>query len=84
MRIANDTEYGLGAGVWTQNAQTAHRAVRAIRSGTVWVNTYSVLDPYCSFQAAASMGSGTDKRAWASMNLHAYLEGEIADDINLE
>ncbi|GAA1653178.1 aldehyde dehydrogenase family protein [Georgenia ruanii] len=39
-RIANDTMFGLSAGVWTQNLARAHRAARAIQAGTVWVNTY--------------------------------------------
>lgn len=43
--LANATRYGLAAGVWTTDIGTAHRAVAALRSGTVWVNTYSQLDP---------------------------------------
>ena len=39
-RIANDTEYGLAAGVWTSNVARAHRMVGRLRAGTVWVNTY--------------------------------------------
>lgn len=38
--IANSTEYGLVAGVWTENLGRAHRMVQAIRAGTVWINTY--------------------------------------------
>jgi acyl-CoA reductase-like NAD-dependent aldehyde dehydrogenase len=38
--IANDVEYGLAAGVWTNDLARAHRASRALRAGTVWVNTY--------------------------------------------
>ena len=40
IRIANDTEYGLGAGVWSRNGTTAYKAGRAIQSGRVWVNNY--------------------------------------------
>jgi acyl-CoA reductase-like NAD-dependent aldehyde dehydrogenase len=38
--IANDVEYGLAAGVWTNDLARAHRASRALQAGTVWVNTY--------------------------------------------
>lgn len=38
--IANDTRYGLAAGVWTQNLNRAHRMAAALRAGSVWVNTY--------------------------------------------
>ncbi len=40
IRIANDTEYGLAAGVWTQNIHRSLRVVKEIRAGIVWVNTY--------------------------------------------
>ena len=38
--LANDTEYGLAAGLWTQNLDRAWRVGRAIRAGTIWINTY--------------------------------------------
>lgn len=40
LQIANDTEYGLGAGVWTQNINTAMHMARGLRAGTVWINGY--------------------------------------------
>ena len=38
--LANDSEYGLAAGLWTQNLDRAWRVGRAIRAGTIWINTY--------------------------------------------
>ena len=40
IRLANDTQYGLGGAVWTQNVGTAHRVARAVRTGMMWVNCY--------------------------------------------
>jgi betaine-aldehyde dehydrogenase len=40
IRIANDTEYGLAAGVWSQDITQAHRVIRELRAGITWVNTY--------------------------------------------
>jgi len=40
VRIANDTEYGLAAAVWTKSLTRAHRVIREIRAGITWVNTY--------------------------------------------
>jgi aldehyde dehydrogenase (NAD+) len=40
VRIANDTPFGLAAGVWTKDVTVAHRVARQLRAGTVWVNTY--------------------------------------------
>jgi acyl-CoA reductase-like NAD-dependent aldehyde dehydrogenase len=41
VQLANDTEYGLGAGLWTQNLKLAHRVASHLRAGTVYVNTYN-------------------------------------------
>ncbi len=59
--LANDTIYGLAAAVWTRDMRAAHRLSRAIRAGTVWVNTYdrsSLTTPSGGFKQS---GSGRDR-----------------------
>ncbi|MFT3721091.1 aldehyde dehydrogenase family protein [Pseudorhodoferax sp.] len=58
LRLANDTSYGLAGGVWTQNLSTAHKVSQGIRSGTVWVNCYGVIDPATGFGGTKMSGYG--------------------------
>jgi len=57
-RIANDTQYGLAAGVWTSDLARAHRASRALRVGTVWVNTYQMVYPSVPYGGIKQSGHG--------------------------
>jgi acyl-CoA reductase-like NAD-dependent aldehyde dehydrogenase len=56
--IANDTEYGLAAGVWTRDLARAHRASQRLDAGTVWVNTYLRVDPGVSYGGVKQSGFG--------------------------
>lgn len=58
LRLANDTPYGLAGGLWTENLGRAHRVSQGIRSGTVWVNTYGVIDPAIGFGGTKMSGYG--------------------------
>ncbi|WP_037360562.1 aldehyde dehydrogenase [Amycolatopsis orientalis] len=58
--LANDTEYGLAAGVWTTNLARAHRMASRLDAGTVWVNTYRAMSPMSPRQGFKSSGAGVE------------------------
>ena len=60
MEIANDTLYGLGAGVWTRNINTAYRAGRTIQAGRVWTNNYHDYPAHAAFGGYKSSGIGRE------------------------
>ena len=59
--LANDSSYGLGAGLWTANLGRAHRLSRRLRAGLVWVNTYAAGDITVPFGGVKQSGFGRDK-----------------------
>ena len=60
LEIANDTLYGLGAGVWSRNGTTAYRAGRTIQAGRVWVNTYHQYPAHAAFGGYKQSGIGRE------------------------
>jgi acyl-CoA reductase-like NAD-dependent aldehyde dehydrogenase len=78
---ANDTIYGLAAGVWTRDIKKAHYIAKKIKAGTVWINTYNIYDPASPFGGYKQSGFGRElgmhalesytqvKSVWVDMNL---------------
>ena len=60
VRIANDTPYGLAAGVFTRDLTRAHRMIRRIRAGIVWANTYRAVSPIAPFGGFGHSGLGRE------------------------
>ncbi|RAG84328.1 aldehyde dehydrogenase [Streptacidiphilus pinicola] len=60
LRIANDTLYGLGAGVWTRDGNTAYRLGRAIKAGRVWTNSYHLYPAHAAFGGYKKSGIGRE------------------------
>ncbi|MGY5810922.1 aldehyde dehydrogenase [Rhizobium sp. LEGMi198b] len=60
LKIANDTRYGLASGVFTQNLTRAHRLMKGIRAGIVWVNTYRAVSPIAPFGGFGLSGHGRE------------------------
>ncbi|WP_372367068.1 aldehyde dehydrogenase family protein [Candidatus Uabimicrobium sp. HlEnr_7] len=58
--VANDTIYGLAAGIWTQDVSKAHRLAARIKAGTVWVNCYNVFDAAMPFGGYKQSGWGRE------------------------
>lgn len=62
---ANDSPYGLAAGVWTRDIKKAHYVARKLQAGTVWVNTYNVYDTAAPFGGYKQSGFGREMSAHA-------------------
>jgi betaine-aldehyde dehydrogenase len=60
IQLANGTEYGLGAGLWTNDLQRAHRVAQAFQSGMVWINCYKRVSPGSPFGGVRGSGYGRE------------------------
>lgn len=71
IRIANDSNYGLAAGLWTKDISLAHRAAREIRAGLIWINGWDSCDITMPFGGFKQSGFGRDRSLHA---LHKYAD----------
>jgi phenylacetaldehyde dehydrogenase len=70
-QVANDTPYGLGAGIWTKDISKAHLLAKKIRAGTVWINCYNIFDAALPFGGYKQSGWG---REMGHQVLESYTE----------
>ena len=68
LALANDTEFGPASGVFTKDLARAHRMIRGIRAGIVWVNTYRSLSPIAPFGGNGLSGNGREGGLQAALD----------------
>lgn len=71
IRKANDTTYGLAGAVWTRDISRAHRVVRALKAGRLWINSYGEVDPIMAFGGYKQSGLG---REYGQESIEAYTQ----------
>ncbi|MFI6289012.1 aldehyde dehydrogenase [Streptomyces sp. NPDC051018] len=74
VRLANDTEYGLAAAVWSRDLSTAHRLARSVRAGTVWVNCFDDSDITVPFGGYAQSGLGGRDKSLHALEKYTQLK----------
>jgi phenylacetaldehyde dehydrogenase len=76
LRRANDTQFGLGASIWTRNLDMAHAFIREFKAGTVWVNAHNVLDLAVPFGGIRHSGVGHELGE-AAIEHHTHLKAAM-------
>lgn len=78
VQLANDTIYGLAAGLWTTDIKRAHRVAQRLQAGTVWINTYHPLDPASPFGGYKQSGYGRELGRYA-LDLYTQVKSVWVD-----
>jgi acyl-CoA reductase-like NAD-dependent aldehyde dehydrogenase len=74
IRRANDTRYGLGGSVWTNDVKRGAEIAARLEAGTTWVNQHSLPDPHVPFGGAKESGLG---REYSTLGLKSYMEAQV-------
>lgn len=74
IETANDTIYGLAAGIWTRDVGKAHRIAREVHAGTVWINTYNQYDAASPFGGVKQSGFGRDLGYQAALDKYTEMK----------
>ncbi|RMQ51328.1 Aldehyde dehydrogenase protein [Pseudomonas cichorii] len=82
LAIANDTEFGLGAGVWTRDINRAYRVGRAIKAGRVWTNCYHLYPAHAAFGGYKKSGVGRETHKIALEHYQQTKNLLVSYDIN--
>ena len=69
----NDTSYGLSAAVWTKDVSRAHKVVKALKAGRLWINTFGESDPAMAFGGYKQSGWG---REFGQESIDAYTQAK--------
>jgi (Z)-2-((N-methylformamido)methylene)-5-hydroxybutyrolactone dehydrogenase len=81
--LANDSVYGLAAGIWTKDIKKAHRTARQIDAGNVWVNTYRTSAVGTPFGGIKQSGYGRE-RSWHTLYEYTHIKNvmiNLSDDV---
>lgn len=70
--VANDSIFGLSAGIWSRDVSRARRIASRLRTGVVWINAYNLFNPAMPFGGVKA--SGTPHREWSHLALEAFME----------
>ncbi len=74
LELANDTQYGLGAGVWSRNGNLAYKMGRGIQAGRVWTNCYHAYPAHAAFGGYKQSGIGRETH---KMMLEHYQQNQV-------
>ena len=74
VKLANETHFGLAAGIWTNNLRRAHRVAKKLQAGTVWINTYRSISYASPFGGYKGSGYGTREQSRSHSQIHSDQE----------